>query len=501
MKTSYFSLTFIIAFLPALTPTFNISFDNGWSEETLLNTSTTSLTHQHSSACAHYHHDWSSESTLQPALPFGAELGKYIRQNQLQDANYQVKTVVIDPGHGGKDPGCSGTNTKEKEIALSVALKLGRSLEANFPGVRFIFTRNADYFVPLDRRAEIANENKADLFISIHCNNFPHSDRVRGSETYVLGLHRAEDNLAVAKRENAAIFYEENYQQTYDGYDPNSEEGHIILSMFQNAFLEQSISFANKIESNIKQNTQQKSRGVKQAGFLVLRKTTMPSVLVETGYLSNNRDNNYLSTAAGQNQIVGAIAKAFADYKYEVESGTVVSPQPAYAATAKQNTFTAKGPAVKKVQTQKPKVLKSPSPKKQKTAPVTANSRKIFNHSLIVPSQNNSNTSTATPKNTTTSVSKTTAPSSTVEYKVVLAASDKLVNTNTSPWDKVPYSIQITKEGKVFRYMANGFDSFESALAAKKQLRESGFSEAFLVAYQHGKRIDMQKAKSITGIK
>jgi N-acetylmuramoyl-L-alanine amidase len=501
MKTSYFSLTFIIAFLPALVPTFNTSFNQeGRSEKTLLNTSSTLIAHQHAHTCTYYHQNWSGEATTDAALPFGAELGKFIRESQAQDANYQIKTVVIDAGHGGKDPGCSGTDTKEKEIALSIALQLGRSLKQNFPNVNFIFTRQSDVFVPLDRRAKIANDNKADLFISIHCNYFPHSDRPRGSETYVLGLHRAKDNLEVAKRENAAIFYEENYQQTYDGYDPNSEEGHIILSMFQNAFLEQSISFANKIESNIKNYTQQRSRGVKQAGFLVLRKTTMPSVLVEAGYLSNGRDNQYLATPEGQSQMVNAIARAFSDYKTEVESGAgFTAPQPVYATTANQQSFTTKGPTekipVQKPSTQKPTVLKSPTPPVQESTP-KANS--VYKHSLIVPTQKKSNVPAAPPKPTIASSTNETAD---VQYKVVLAASDKLVDTNTSPWDKVPYSVQITKEGKTYRYMAIGFPNFEAAITAKRKLRQDGFNEAFLVAYQNGKRIDMAKAKAITGIK
>ncbi|MCB0688117.1 MAG: N-acetylmuramoyl-L-alanine amidase, partial [Saprospiraceae bacterium] len=196
-----------------------------------------------------------------------------------------VKKVVLDAGHGGKDGGCSGKNSKEKDIALDITLRVGQLIKKHHPDVEVIYTRKMDEFIPLHERAAIANRNEADIFISIHCNTTAKRNSALGTETFVMGLHRAEDNLMVAKRENSVITQENNYEQHYDGYDPNSDEGHIMLSMYQNAFLDQSIALANLIEEEFKNHGQRVSRGVKQAGFLVLRNTVMPSVLIEAGFL------------------------------------------------------------------------------------------------------------------------------------------------------------------------------------------------------------------------
>src|SRR5690606_38548889 len=200
-----------------------------------------------------------------------------------KDIDNQIRTIVIDAGHGGKDPGALGKNSKEKEIVLALSLKLGKEIKKKYPNINVIYTRNSDKFVELHERAHIANEARADLFISIHCNSAG-SHEACGSETFVLGLHRNEDNLKVAKRENGVILLEKNHEQNYDGFDPNSEISHIILNMYQNAFLDRSVAFANSLETNLKSKNNRKSRGVKQAGFLVLRNTFMPSILFEAGF-------------------------------------------------------------------------------------------------------------------------------------------------------------------------------------------------------------------------
>jgi N-acetylmuramoyl-L-alanine amidase len=254
---------------------------------------------------------------------------------------YKIRKVVLDPGHGGKDPGCNGHHSREKEVALSIALDLGKKIKAAYPDIQVIYTRETDVFIPLNERAAIANRNKADLFISIHCNYISVRNRATGSETYVLGLHRAEDNLDVAKRENSAILLEEDYEKTYEGFDPYSPEGHIILSMFQNAHLEQSILFATYVETAFKQLSRLPSRGVKQAGFLVLRETTMPSVLIETGFLSTDTDENYLMKKENQQEMASTILKAFTNYKKEVED----PQEPVASATEDKSTKTsAKSP-------------------------------------------------------------------------------------------------------------------------------------------------------------
>lgn len=237
-----------------------------------------------------------------------------------QANGFSIKTVVIDAGHGGKDPGASGAGkTREKDIALSVALKLGEYISKNFPDVKVIYTRKTDVFLELHERAEIANQAKADLFIAVHCNASPNPD-FYGTSTYVLGLHRTEANLEVAKRENAVILLEEDRDKNYE-FDPNSPEGHIIMSMKQNAFLDQSIDFASKVENQLEHGSKRKSLGVKQAGFYVLYKTTMPSLLAEIGFISNPEEEKFLQSPKGQDQIATALLNAFKEYKAEMEGG------------------------------------------------------------------------------------------------------------------------------------------------------------------------------------
>ncbi len=229
-----------------------------------------------------------------------------------------VHTLVIDPGHGGMDPGAIGPGGHhEADLALAVSLKFGEMVKQAFPNVKIIYTRTTDKFVSLADRADMANKAKADLFICIHLNSATNHDAY-GTSTYVLGLHRTDDNLEIAKRENAVIELEGDKDKNYE-FDPNSPEGHIIMSMKQNAFLDQSILIASKIEDELAVLSKRKSRGVKQAGFWVLYKTAMPSLLAEIGFISNPSEEQYLSTDLGQNNIATSIFKAFRGYKYEIE--------------------------------------------------------------------------------------------------------------------------------------------------------------------------------------
>ena len=237
------------------------------------------------------------------------------------DTPNQVRTVVLDAGHGGKDPGTHGRYAKEKTINLDLILQLGRKIKNNYPNIRVIYTRSSDRFVELIERGAIANRNRADLFISIHCNASPSSSQVHGTETYTLGLHRTQRNLDVARRENAVILQEKNYQQSYKGFDPNSPLATIMLANYQHAFMGSSISFAEKIERSFRHNAERRSNGVKQAGFIVLWKATMPSVLIESGYLTNPAEEDFLRSDQGQEEIATAIYKAFAQYKQEIEAG------------------------------------------------------------------------------------------------------------------------------------------------------------------------------------
>jgi len=237
-----------------------------------------------------------------------------LAQTAYADRQGYVRKVVIDPGHGGKDPGAVGSKAKEKDIVLAIALKLGGYIESNFDDVEVIYTRTTDEFVGLDRRAQIANENKADIFISIHCNSAANR-RAYGSETFVMGLHRSQENLEVAKKENAAILYEEDYLETYGGYDPNTPEANIIFSMYQNIYLNQSLIMASLAQDQFRDRAGRHDRGVKQAGFLVLYNITMPGVLVEAGFLSNPQEEKYLMSELGQAHIASAVFRAFRDYK------------------------------------------------------------------------------------------------------------------------------------------------------------------------------------------
>lgn len=344
-------------------------------------------------------------------------------------APYKIRKVVIDPGHGGKDPGCHGHHSREKEVALSIGLDLGKKLKAQYPDIQVIYTRETDVFIPLNERAAIANRNKADLFISIHCNYISVRNRATGSETYVLGLHRAEDNLDVAKRENSAILLEENYEKTYEGFDPYSPEGHIILTMFQNAHLEQSILFATHVESAFKKLSRLPSRGVKQAGFLVLRETTMPSVLIETGFLSTDTDENYLMKKENQQEMASTILKAFSNYKKEVEE----VHEPDISACAPQKATN--------VQAANKDDAKAPT---------------------------------------------STKGSLEIAYRIQIAASSK--STVDARYHNID-DLEVIKEGEMYKFLVGYFSSADAARPRLSVLKANGFESAFIVAYKDGQRI------------
>ena len=223
--------------------------------------------------------------------------------------------LVIDAGHGGKDPGAIGKTTQEKNLNLQVALAFGNYVEKNCPDVKVVYTRKTDVFVELKERANIANKNKADLFISIHTNALDGGKISRGFETYTLGMHRAADNLNVAKRENSVIFIEKNYKQTYAGFDPNSAESYIMFEILQDKNMANSVELAKLIQSEVCSNSGRINKGVHQAGFLVLRETSMPSCLIEMGFITTPDEETFLSTKEGQDKIAKGIYNAFVKYK------------------------------------------------------------------------------------------------------------------------------------------------------------------------------------------
>ncbi len=433
-----------------------------------------------------------------PAEPYPA-VGKFMEHPPHFETDPQVRTVVIDAGHGGHDPGCLGSGSREKHLALGIAREVAASLRAKHPDLTIIMTRDEDVFIPLYQRAAIANRNQADLFISIHCNFMPGSAATRGTETYVMGLHTAEHNLDVAKRENAAILLEADYEKNYD-YDPHSPEGHIMLSMYQNAFLEQSILFADQVENHFAKTASRRSRGVKQAGFVVLKETTMPSVLIETGFLSNAREEAYLMTAAGQAEIAKAITEAFSDYKMIVESPEYLQvsrpvadlaalpsapnevPSTTNRPARAQTVATTSPPARQPVETTPP----TPAAATPSSKPAT-----VFSNVYKGP---------RVPVKENITIDNAPGGSTYLQFFVQLAASPNPQATTDTKWRSLPYVVEVIREDNLYKYRARNFKSLEEAQEAKAFLRENGFADAFIVVYKGEERISMSQARKEMGL-
>jgi N-acetylmuramoyl-L-alanine amidase len=239
--------------------------------------------------------------------------------NPPSNKSYKVKKIILDAGHGGKDTGALGKFSKEKDIALQVALELGNLIKQHMSDVQVLYTRQQDVFVPLYQRANLANKNNTDVFISIHCNAAEKNTKAKGIEIFTMGLDKSNKNLTVTKKENAVILLEDNPTDQYQGFDPNSPETHILFSLYQNAYTENSLKLAQHIETGFTMYTPSKSRGVKQDGFLVLWQTAAPSVLVEVGFITNPEEEKYLNQKLGQSQIAAAIFEGFKNYKYDIE--------------------------------------------------------------------------------------------------------------------------------------------------------------------------------------
>ena len=242
----------------------------------------------------------------------------------------RLKTVVIDPGHGGHDAGAISLDGKlmEKNVVLDVATRLGDRIKQDYPGVKVIYTRSNDVFIPLDKRADIANKNHADLFISIHCNSVPKTSKApSGSETFVMGMNKNAANMEVCKRENSVILMEDDYSTKYQGFDPNDTESYIFFNLMQNAYFEQSLIFAELCQKELHKGPIPTNRGIKQGGLLVLWRTTMPSVLVELGFITNANDRSTMATAAKREQLAGCLFNAFVQFKKQYEGGTDSKPE------------------------------------------------------------------------------------------------------------------------------------------------------------------------------
>ena len=445
-----------------------------------------------------------------------------------EEPPFRIRTIVIDAGHGGHDPGCLGSDSREKHLALAIAKAFAEQVRTHFPDIQVIMTRDEDVFIPLYERAAIANRANADLFISIHCNAMPPGNSgTTGTETYVMGLHTAEHNLDVAKRENAAILLEDNYQRNYD-YDPNSPEGHILLSMFQNAYLEQSILFAERVEHHFHTTAERKSRGVEQAGFVVLIETAMPSVLVETGFLTNRQDEAFLKSEEGQQVVALALLNAFNEYKAMLEGEVAADLSPPLAspkyeaapAVVRQSTpippaaepsyqmNTPPGPPPPAYQAPLPATYTSP------TVPVNnASSNIVQAEPRIQPSRAQGTISSSVPAQERALQPRGTGDTSWAEnigrettatpvqglvYCVQLAASPRPLNTRISPWTQSDYLIEVLQEDDMYKYQVRNFTGLSQANQAKYQVQSQGFPDAFVVAYLNGQRISLEKARSLS---
>jgi N-acetylmuramoyl-L-alanine amidase len=391
-------------------------------------------------------------------------------------------TLVIDAGHGGHDAGAVGAITKEKAINLNVALAFGRLVERNCPDVKVIYTRKTDVFVPLHVRADIANKNKADLFISIHTNSLPRGRVARGIETYTLGMHRAADNLAVAKRENEVILYEKDYKQRYQGFDPNSSESYIMFEFMQDHNMAQSVELAKYVQRRTCSLTGRQNKGVKQAGFLVLRETSMPSCLIELGFISTADEERFLHSDNGVSQLGQGIYQAFLDYKrkhdnnisvpykadepkQEVDIPQVVPERPVKETPAEPVKPVVSAP-VRVVETLQ---VKSDSVSaKEEVAPVKKEVLPMKNE--VVPAKNDG------------------APIFKVQ---ILASSSRL--KPASPQLKGQTGADYYEEGGLFKYTIGASEDYSEISRLRKSLLVN-FPEAFIIAFKGGQKMDVRQA-------
>ena len=364
--------------------------------------------------------------------------------------------VTLDAGHGAKDYGAIKNNFVEKNIALAVSLKVGKLLEKQ-PKVDVIYTRNSDVFIELVERANIANHAKSDLFVSIHCNSNDNSEAF-GTETYVMGLTKTKSNLQVAKTENEVITLEPDYKLKYAGYDPKSPESLIGITLIQEENLLQSMSVASVIQDNFKMQLNRKSRGVKQAPFMVLHKTAMPSVLIEMGFISNKNEGAYLNSEEGQNEIAKSIADAIMNYKKEYFGGTSI-----------ENRIDKEAMRI-----EKPKEVVIPAkPDTSKTvAAKTTESKKTEEKKPEV---------------------KAEANSKGVLFKVQISASGTKLDLTPGNFKGLS-NVSVISEGNLYKYMYGSSDNYETAKQQLAEAKAKGFTTAYLIAFKNGKKVTLQEA-------
>lgn len=439
--------------------------------------------------------------------------------------SFAIKTLVLDAGHGGKDPGAVGKNSKEKDIALAITLKVGKLVEEKMPEVKVVYTRDKDVFIPLSKRADIANEAKADLFVSIHCNANA-SSSPKGTETYVMGMDKGNVNLEVMNRENEVIEKEDN-KDAYDGVDINNLEQIIPLMFLLNTFKGQSVDVAGAIQNNFKLNTSRKSRGVKEARFYVLLRTYMPSVLVEAGFISNTEEEAYLKSEKGKNQIAQGIFDAiqnyqnkFSTFKVKKDKKEKDKPEPDIEETPKTTT------TEKDQTTTKPKEQPLKTSDSLTTSQKTSNDEKtsiekdsvsndIKKTETVKPEETNEATSRAKTtdnkeasnganqtallpnkiENNTDSLPKEFM-SETAIFSIQLATSSRVLDTKKGQFKTLDI-VHIAKYNTLYKYYYQSTTTMDKAKELETKAKEAGFKDAFVVAFLKGKRISTQEAKQL----
>ena len=364
--------------------------------------------------------------------------------------NEKKFTVVLDAGHGGHDPGAIGRRGKEKNINLSVALKLGRLIEDNCPDTKVVYTRKKDVFLPLHKRAEIANNAKANLFISIHTNAIAaRNSHIRGTETYTLGLHKTQENLEVAKKEKAVILIEDDYKQRYAGFNPNSSESYIIFEFMQDKNMAQSVDFATLIQRHFKR-CNRVDKGVHQAGFLVLRETSMPSVLIELGYISNPSEETYLLSDNGSSNLANAIYNAFLNYKSKNGYGNI---------NISENIVDETNIVINETNDNRIEDIEN----------VECNNNDN-NESLITATQNESPV-----------------------FKIQIMTSDKKLSSRSKLF-KGLFPVDCYKEKGLYKYTYAEDTNYNNVLRIKRTKVDRKFKDAFIIAFKNGEKMDINQA-------
>ncbi|MFN5356125.1 MAG: N-acetylmuramoyl-L-alanine amidase [Bacteroidota bacterium] len=405
---------------------------------------------------------------------------------------YKIRTVVIDAGHGGHDAGCLGASSQEKHVALDIALKLGKQIENNYPDIKVVYTRKTDVFIPLHERAQIANKANAELFICIHLNSG--GKPAFGAETYVMGNHKSADNLLVAKRENDVVQLEDDYLKKYDGFDPNSPEADIIFTLYQSRFMAQSLMFASNVQDEFSVYAGRHDRGVKQAGFLVLYKTAMPSVLIECGFLTHDKEEKFLASDKGQNLMATAIYRAFKAYKIDMESGKQI-PESEAPVQPQATPKTQPGPPVAATQTA-PLTDKASNPGTANPNPLsTAPSdpvKKTDNQKLTPALVDSANKQTAVLPSSSSSPSPA---SPAVFIAVQIGASKDPANDDAKYLKRKDVSAVRCDDGYT-RYLIGRFTDEQEARKKLSQVKSGGLPDAFLTAIDGKRRIPVAEALS-----